>query len=308
MVSSICKAKDKRTCPYHGAVIRMNEAQDATPPDWEGYFVARTQVEDYEKRGWAEESEVNDFASSLTSNASSSQTSGSEFKGKQDWTGKSADDVKSILGANFASTDMNDAVNYYDSLEVARLSGLSEGVYLEAKKNALEKWVTFRQADAIANSEHPTNFDAEVLNGKVLDTMTVVNDDGYAETFYRRREGVYAAWPYSMRFQANRPLSDEESNHLAQLIGYQYRSTVRGESMGDPERDTPYSFVMSADTTKTSSDDLGMALERFEDGLNGTVQEGSPVRTTNRSGPKGTRLVDGFNDPDLKIEIYYDSV
>lgn len=56
MVSAVCKAKDPRTCPYHGAVIRMNEAQAAN--DLDAYFVARTQVEAMLKQDWDQVEEV----------------------------------------------------------------------------------------------------------------------------------------------------------------------------------------------------------------------------------------------------------
>ena len=103
------------------------------------------------------------------------------------------------------------------------------------------------------SSSHPF-----VRQGGVADQVSA---DG--RVYYRRREGVYGGWPDSMRFQADRALTDAEMRHAAQLIGYNYRATVRGENMGDPVRDTPYSFIMYADTTKTRSDDIGMALERF---------------------------------------------
>lgn len=113
-----------------------------------------------------------------------------------------------------------------------------------------------------------------------------------------------------MRFQANRELTEDEKQQFAGLIGYAYRSAVRGEPIGSPISDSPYSFVVSADTTKSRRDDLGQALEEFEDLLPEIVQDGSPVRTTNRSGPgtEGTRLVEGLNDPNLKFEIYYDDI
>jgi len=147
--------------------------------------------------------------------------------------------------------------------------------------------------------------DARVQNGEVLNEVTV---DG--TVYHRRRDGVYADWPYSMRFQANRPISESEARKMAQIIGYNYRATVAGESLGDPEMDSPYSFTVYSDTTKTRRDDLGIAMEEFEDNFDNMIQEGSPVRKTDRAGQgtKNTRLVDGFNDPSLKVEIYYDSI
>lgn len=113
-----------------------------------------------------------------------------------------------------------------------------------------------------------------------------------------------------MRLQFNRPLRDTEKLHLAGLAGYAYRTTVAGEQLGEPHADSPYSFVVSADMTKSRRDDLGIALEEFEGAFPDMIRKGSPVRTTDRAGAgtKGTSLVEAFNDPDLAYEIFYDDV
>jgi hypothetical protein len=134
---------------------------------------------------------------------------------------------------------------------------------------------------------------------------------GYG-TFYRSGDvdgrTVGPGTPYAIRLEANRPLSDGEMQRAAQLLGYNYRATVAGESLGDPHRDSDRSFIVSADTTKSRRDDLGIALEEFEDNLDSTLRDGSPIRTTDRKGPgtKGTRLVDGLADPSLSFTPYYD--
>lgn len=63
-----CRAKNPKTCYYHGAIIEMNEAMqsittagpDASPADWDNYFNARKKVEtaeeDFQKQQWMEES------------------------------------------------------------------------------------------------------------------------------------------------------------------------------------------------------------------------------------------------------------
>lgn len=147
--------------------------------------------------------------------------------------------------------------------------------------------------------------DPRVQAGHVFDKVEV---DG--QTYHRRRDGVLPNTPYGMRLQFNRPLSESEKRHLAGLTGYAYRSSISGEPLGEPYADSPYSFVVSSDMTKSSRDDLGVALEEFEDKLPAMIQEGSPVRVSDRSGPgtRGTRLVEGFNEPDLTFEIFYDDV
>lgn len=159
------------------------------------------------------------------------------------------------------------------------------------------------------------SFDPFVENGGVADQVVVLNRTGdgeelYGTVFHRRRDGVAPYWPYAMRFQANRPLSPDEMRHAAGLIGYAYRANVRGESLGEPVPDTPYSFTVSADSTKTARDDVGVAFAEFEDALPDLIASGSPVRKTDRSGPgtKGTKLIEGFDDPELRFEIFYDDV
>ncbi len=141
--------------------------------------------------------------------------------------------------------------------------------------------------------------------GVVVDSVSV--DD---QVFHRRRDTVFPGEPYAIRLQANRPLTDDETRHVAGLMGYAYRATVASEPLGVPERDTPYSFVVSADTTKSARDDLGVALQAFEDMLPTMIDEGSSVRKTDRAGAgtKGTRLVEGMREPDLEFEVYYDDV
>ncbi len=48
-----CRAKDPSTCPYHGAVIRMEKAAETL--DLDAYFAARQEVETAETNGWVED-------------------------------------------------------------------------------------------------------------------------------------------------------------------------------------------------------------------------------------------------------------
>lgn len=148
--------------------------------------------------------------------------------------------------------------------------------------------------------DHP-----EIQSGAVRDK--VLSADG-TTVFRRRREGVFPVEPYQMRFQTSRPIDDDEMQQMASLVGYAYASKVRGEPLDDPVRDSPYSFVVYADTTKSRRDDVGQALKEFEAELPKMVRDGSPIRTTDRTGPAGTRAVLGLNDPVLTFETYYDSV
>lgn len=154
------------------------------------------------------------------------------------------------------------------------------------------------QADEVVDSSDP-----RVQSGEVLDHVKV-NDTVYHRYIPGKN---FPDSPYEMRIQANRPLSADEVRQLAGVVGYNYRSTIAGESLDEPVADSPYSFVVYADTTKSSRDDLGMAFEKFHDNMDTYVKEGSPRRKTNRSGPIGSRLVDGLGK-DVSVEIYYDDV
>lgn len=129
-------------------------------------------------------------------------------------------------------------------------------------------------------------------------------------TFHRRRHGVYPNWPDGIRVEADRELTNDELRRMAGLVAYAHRTSLRGtEQMSGPFRDGPRSFVMFQDCTKTFSDDIGAALDRFEESLPGYMTEGSPERKTNRSGPgtMGTRLIDPVENPPT-ISIWYDDV
>lgn len=52
-----CRAKDPRTCYYHGALIRMEKAQ--SEGDFEGYYQARKLVESTDAEAWVQNEIVN---------------------------------------------------------------------------------------------------------------------------------------------------------------------------------------------------------------------------------------------------------
>lgn len=147
--------------------------------------------------------------------------------------------------------------------------------------------------------------DPKVQSGEIFNEIEA--EDG--TIFRRRRDGVYPGEFQEIRIQANQVLTDQDANRLAGLIGFNWKKNIAGESLPYPTQDSPYSIILFADITKSSSDDTGIAMERFEDDMRTYVQEGSDVRKTNRSGPgtQGTRLVEGFGD-EFEVEFYYDSV
>ena len=135
------------------------------------------------------------------------------------------------------------------------------------------------------------------------DTLT------YGTVILHRRQHGRVGWqPYHLGLVAERPLDDEEMARFAQAVGYAWAEVVRGESLLPPERVDDRSFVLFADSTKSRRTDLGVALEQFEQAMSVYVQDGSPLRKTDRAGAgtKGTRLVEGI--PGLRFALYYDNV
>lgn len=110
--------------------------------------------------------------------------------------------------------------------------------------------------------------------------------------------------PYAIRVQLGKELSEEDAQKVAQLFGYAYAKTG-GERGNHFEQDSPNSIVVYADTTKAGSYE---SVDRFIEELPEFLEEGTPVRKTDKAGPgtKGTRLVNGFDDLGY-VELYADN-
>ncbi len=60
--------------------------------------------------------------------------------------------------------------------------------------------------------------------------------------FHRRRGCTYPDAPYAIRIEASRPLTDQEMQRMATLVGYQDAAEVRAERFPAPARDSSFSF------------------------------------------------------------------
>lgn len=158
------------------------------------------------------------------------------------------------------------------------------------------------QSEHIAYSDDP-----RVMNGEVLDRV-VYNDTVYS----RLRDGVTPDEFNTMRVQFSRKMKDGESQRVASLVGYAFTVAFRTKygSVEVDSMDTPYSVVLDADTWRANTSDMDNALQRFQESLMSTLQEGSPIRKTDRAGANtaGTRAVPGLEDNDLDVEFYFDVV
>jgi hypothetical protein len=170
--------------------------------------------------------------------------------------------------------------------------------YVQARILEVRARETARAIWREAESSRKNGLNDFLENGGTPDKIEV-NDTVY----YRAKPGREFSEPYSMMLVSDRPINDDEMQHLAQLAGYAYVSTVHGEPLGEPRRVSPYAFTLEADTTKGRGD-LGDFIEQYPD----MVPEGSPVRSTDRAGAgtRGTRLVEGLGEGAPQITMYFD--
>lgn len=124
------------------------------------------------------------------------------------------------------------------------------------------------------------------------------------ETYTRIDENNHMDQPYAIRVQVGKELTEEEAEKVSQLFGYDYAKTG-GERGNSFEQDSPNSIIVYADTTKGRA---YQHLGEFMEELPNTLENGTPVRKTDRAGAgtKGTRLVDGMGDVGY-IEFYADN-
>ena len=146
--------------------------------------------------------------------------------------------------------------------------------------------------------------DPRFQNGEVFDRVLIKGRE-------YRRAGSADASPYDtqgIRLQASRALTDREAYTIAGILGHANREAIGGETLSPagaaPERDSPYSFLAPIDTTKGRRQNF----ELFEALIPDIIANGTAVRSTDRSGPgtKGSRKIEPFGDPDLKVSLYYE--
>jgi hypothetical protein len=103
-------------------------------------------------------------------------------------------------------------------------------------------------------------------------------------------------WFYEVRVAADRALGDEDAKRLFALIGYAFRSNLRGEDLGGPDRVSDRCWTGYYDITKSRSDDWGFHIgDALADARRFAVG-GTPPRKTARTGPVGSRLIEGLGE------------
>lgn len=107
---------------------------------------------------------------------------------------------------------------------------------------------------------------------------------------------------YEMRIKANRPLMDEEIQHLLALVDYSWVTTVKAPAVEFLGRTGKKSFAVATEMDKSfSHDPLGRAQE-FIDGLNAFIATGSPERKTKQY----TRAVEPM--PNTTVSVWVSNV
>lgn len=169
----------------------------------------------------------------------------------------------------------------------------------ESKKFILSEKGNQKQQDS-SIPQYKENGDTAYKGVDVIEDEIKFN----GETYTRIDENNHMDQPYAIRVQVGKELTEEEAEKVSQLFGYDYAKTG-GERGNSFEQDSPNSIIVYADTTKGRA---YQHLGEFMEELPNTLENGTPVRKTDRAGAgtKGTRLVDGMGDVGY-IEFYADN-
>lgn len=272
MSKAKCSSENPMTCRYHGhdaqvAYVKDQKEKAEASKDFEGYFTATKTLEALEKR-------------------------------KQVIEGLDKSLKEAVSTGDFsryaALTDSFKVTNGVDSKEPVTDAPTLDKPTISVEDRCDEE-----------GFEYASAFSDEVANGTYApDRIHSIDEYGEPVAYVRADSYNFHNYPDDMRIQASRPLTDAEVQRVAQLTGYQHRSTLNGEGLSDPDRCGKASVLVGTDNTKSSG--RKSMFTDFEDGLEATLQEGSPVRKTDRAGAgtKGTRLIEGLGN-DVTFTLYY---
>lgn len=162
------------------------------------------------------------------------------------------------------------------------------------------RYLSAEDVAGIESGAIPLGADERIANGEVFDK---VYDAELGMMFHRADsdKGIYPISDcYTMRFQTSRDITEDERSHISKLVGACWVLSGTSEGCDWPEQaGTDNSFTIYADSTKSS----GYPPAKVVDYLGQYMAEGTPMRP--RKG--NTRWTEAFPDPDLKVEIYFDS-
>lgn len=272
MSKAKCSSENPTTCRYHGheaqvAYVTTQKEKAEASKDFEGYFTATKTLEALEKRKQV----IEGLDKSLQEAVSTG-----DFSRYAAIT----DSFKVTTGVDYEKHVADEPAPEKPTVSILDRYDKDGNIYISAL------------ADGVADGTYYPN------------RIHSVNEYGEPVAYVRADKFSFHNYPDEMRIRASRPLSDAEVQKVAQLTGYHHRATLNGEGLSDPARCGNASVLVGTDNTKSAG--RKSMFGDFEDGLEARLQEGSPVRKTDRSGSgtKGTRLIEGFGD-DVSFTLYY---
>jgi len=209
---------------------------------------------------------------------------------------------KALDGIKEWDNDRKLTAEYFDKNQRQFLAGMDEEAISLMKQRYINDVMNNEKALSMIKKENEfkENGDTAYKGVDVIEDKVKYN----GETYTRIDENNHMDQPYAIRIQVGKELSEEEAEHVSQLFGYDYAKTG-GERGNSFEQDSPNSIIVYADTTKGRA---YQHLGEFMEELPNTLENGTPIRKTDRAGEgtKGTRLVDGIDNLGY-VEFYADN-
>lgn len=275
--ASECRAKEPRTCYYHGAIITMNEATErfratGDPEALDVYYKSRQRVE-------AAEDDMR----------------------KQQWL-RDADAVFEPVAAATPVATRTEDKPASQTRRTRPSDNNGRGNTSGPRNNASKgQKSTKRSANSSARSATKTPF---VPAQKPYDERTfpqqvqLGNEKGEQVSFVRHDKATKI--PTGIMFAASRPLSREEKVHLAGLLRYQHTvaTRVNGKAKVTPDEDIIVEHSGRSVYIKSQFANDGKQLPEFHKGLNQLIKEGSPRRQD------GSQKFTPFAS-DVEMAVYY---
>lgn len=202
------------------------------------------------------------------------------------------------LGAESRQAVISDLIARRDKLG-GQVEGIREQIEeLEAQRDEIRRQATdLSNQIADLQAAAPTSAWATPYEGPDV-VLTEVRVDDYPP-FQLSRSG-YNEDPDYIRVQVDRELDQPEQDALASMVAYAFKPTGGGD-LDDAVFDSPNSIIMRVEPTRR--DFYPHLADRFEPMLEQIAYDGTPVRTTNRSGQAGTRAIEGLGIG--QVHVYY---
>lgn len=238
--ASECQAKDPRTCPYHGAVITMNEAlarmqkKGPNDADLDTYFDARKKVESAEE----------------------------EFR-KHQWM----DELRS-----------SPSVSAQRSSRPQRKPGNRPEQKAQQRGGNNRGGQNRKQSQPRPNNRPVVQAKAPYSIQDFPQQVQLPDENGNQVFFTRHDKAGFV--PKGIMLAASRPISEDEREHLLGLLRYQHTVSTREDNKAKTveESDLVKEHSSRSVYMKTQFNSDKAQLREFHGGLNNILQEGSVPR------------------------------